>query len=373
MRVLLHINSLAVGGAERVLLKLASHWHGLGHDVLVVTQVPVEQDQLPVPPGVLRISTQTGRVSRHWLVALMSNVQRARRLRAVLREWQPDCIVAFLPTANVVALLAARGLGIPVVVGERMFPAFLGLGWLQRYARDRQYPHAAAVVVQTEESATWYHRTLALANLVVIPNGISLPLADQAPHVEPDSVLASSARVVLCIGRMAEPKQPEDAVQAFATAFADNPEWHLVLIGDGDKQPHVQAMIASSQLAERIHWIARAGNVATWYRRAQICVSVSAAEGFPNVLLEAMAMGCVPVAYDCSTGPREVIRDGINGYLVPVGDIASLSLRMQKLGMDEALRAQLAHAAQAVTDSHSDAAFYSRWDAVLAQVASAQR
>lgn len=48
----------------------------------------------------------------------------------MLQEWKHDRIVSFLPTANVVALFAARGLGIPVIVGERMFPAFLGLGWL---------------------------------------------------------------------------------------------------------------------------------------------------------------------------------------------------------------------------------------------------
>jgi glycosyltransferase involved in cell wall biosynthesis len=373
MRLLLHINSLAVGGAERVLLKLARHWHELGHDVMVVTQAPVEQDQLPVPAGVQRASTQTGGVSGHWLRALVRNAERSRRLRAVLQAWKPDRIISFLPTANVVALLAARGLGIPVIVGERMFPAFLALGWLQRCARDRQYPKAAVVVVQTEESASWYRQALALVNLVVIPNGISLPLDDQAPHIEPDDLLPSAACVVLTIGRMAEPKRPEDAVRAFAAAFADDPAWHLVLIGDGDKQSLVQVVIASTSLADRIHWIPRAGNVATWYQRAEMCVLVSGAEGFPNVLLEAMAMGCVPIAYDCSTGPREVIRDGINGFLVPVGDVSSLIERMRQLGTDDVLRGKLARSAKDVTDSHSDAAFYGRWDAVLTQVASAQR
>lgn len=80
MRLLLHINSLAVGGAERVLLKLASHWHGLGHEVMVVMQTPVEQDQLPVPAGIQRTSTRAGGISGRWLRALVRNVQRSQRL-----------------------------------------------------------------------------------------------------------------------------------------------------------------------------------------------------------------------------------------------------------------------------------------------------
>jgi len=373
MRLLLYINSLAMGGAERVLLKLASHWQRTGHEVIVVTQTPLEQDQLPVPAGIRRASTHTGGISGHWLRALVKNAQRVQRLRALLEQWQPDCVVSFLPTANVVALLAARRAHIPVIVGERMYPAFLGLGGLQRFARDRHYPGAAAVVVQTEESAAWYRDTLALANLVVIPNGIALPLEDHEPCVEPDSVLPPAAQVVLCIGRLAEPKRPEDAVQAFGLAFADHPAWHLVLIGDGDKQANVKAAIESSQMTNRVHWIPRTGNLATWYRRARMCVSVSSAEGFPNVLLEAMAMGCVPLAYNCSTGPRELIRDGVNGYLVPVGDVRSLSRRMKAMGADEALVAQLGGRARDVINTHSDAAFFRRWDAELEKAAPGQR
>ncbi len=378
MRLLLHINSLAMGGAERVLLKLAVHWQRAGHEVMLVTQTPLEQDQLVVPNGILRVSTQTGGISGHWLHALLQNSRRVLRLRAVFGQWQPDCVVSFLPTANVVALLAAGRVAagrrrIPVIVGERMYPAFLGLGRLQRFARDRWYPAAAVVVVQTEESAVWYRDRLTLENLAVIPNGINLPLEDHEPCVEPDSLLPADAKVVLCIGRLAEPKRPEDAVQAFAAAFAEHPAWHLVLIGEGDKQSHVLAAIKSTGLTSRVHWVSRAGNVATWYRRARFSVSVSGAEGFPNVLLESMAMGCVPLAYDCSTGPRELIRDGVNGYLVPVGDVALLSERMKLVGADEVLTAQLAENAKDVINTHGDTAFFRRWDAVLTTAVLGQR
>ena len=369
MRVLLYINSLGMGGAERVLLRLAAHWQRAGHTVLVVTQTPVSEDQLTPPAGVERLSTHSAGISGHWLSAVAQNIRRVSRLRGLLRRWQPDCVVSFLPTANVVALLAAGPLRIPVIVGERMFPAFLGLGRLQGMARDRVYSRAARVIVQTDKAAAWYRAKLGLVNLTVIPNGIALPLEKVPPHVDPSTVLPAEARVVLYVGRLAEPKLPEDAVLAFADTFADEPKWHLVIIGDGDKRSHLEHTIHQQGLADRIHCISRCGDLAPWYRRAGMFVSVSRVEGFPNVLLEAMALGCVPLAYDCPSGPAELIQQGENGFLVPVGDRTSLSRRMQQLAADDTLRARLSVRAQAVSTTFSEAAMLARWDAVLAQSA----
>ncbi|MBM4204711.1 MAG: glycosyltransferase [Gammaproteobacteria bacterium] len=86
MKVLLHINSLAVGGAEQTVAKLAGHWVRCGHQVSVVTQTPVAMDRLPVPPGVQRESTETAGVSSGFFSAVLRNTRRLFRLRWVIRR-----------------------------------------------------------------------------------------------------------------------------------------------------------------------------------------------------------------------------------------------------------------------------------------------
>ena len=191
MRMLLYINSLAIGGAEHTVLKLAGHWVREGHDVTVLTQTPLAGDQLPVPAGVRRESTQTAGLSRNSLHALWCNLRRLIRLRAAIRRLQPDVVIGFLPTANVLALLATRGLGLPAVVAERAWPGFLGLPPVQEFVRNRLYRRARHVVVQTAAGAAWYQARLGLDNLAIVPNGIRLPLPSRPPSIAVDTVAGS--------------------------------------------------------------------------------------------------------------------------------------------------------------------------------------
>lgn len=364
MHLLIYINSLAVGGAEHTAVKLATHWDASGHRVTLVTQTDVESDRFPVPTGVVRISTDTGGVSGSMWRAVRRNLRRFLRLRRVLRQERPDAIVTFLPTANVLGILASRGLGIPAIVTERAHPEELHLPPLQQVARDLCYARARAVVVQTEAGAQWYRRKLKLRNLVVIPNGISLPLPGRRPVVPVADVLPAQSKCVLFVGRLKNPKSPEAVVDAFVNAFRHDPEWHLVIIGDGDKKDLVKSRAQAGGVAARVHLPGSAGNVTDWYRRASIFVLASGSEGFPNALLEAMAHGVASIAWDCITGPGEIISDGENGFLLPVGEVAGLAERMLQLARDAALRERIANAGMQVLERYSDRKFLQRWDDV---------
>lgn len=267
-------------------------------------------------------------------------------------------MIGFLPTANVQALLACRGSGIPVIVAERAWPELLQLSPLQRMFRDRHYAQAHRVIVQTQEGADWYLQRLGLRNLAVIPNGITLPYANREPVIEVDSVVPRDAQVLLHVGRLAEPKSPEAVIAAFAEGLGSDPNWHCVVIGEGPKRPLIAEAIARTGLGARLHLIGEAGNLGGWYKRAAVAVSASRFEGFPNVLLEAMAHGVVCVAWNCKTEPAEIIREGENGFLVPVGDTHLLAQRLKALADDTALRHRLAEAAQRVTDEFSDTRFF---------------
>ncbi len=335
MKVLLHINSLAVGGAEVTVVKLAGHWVKQGHEVVILTQTTVESDRLQVPEGVLRLTTDTAGVSQSLFDGLSRNLRRLRRLRRMMRTLKPGMVIGFLPTANVQLLLAGIGLGIRTFVAERAYPEHLQLLPLQTIVRDVMYPRAAGVVVQTREGESWYQKRLSLRNTVVIPNGIALPIPQRLPPAPEDKVVPPDAKIILFIGRMAEPKCPEVAVEAFSDALADREEWHFVLIGSGDKQQLVSDAAGQGKLRRRVHVLPEAGNTAEWYERASIFVSVSRFEGFPNVLLEAMAHGVACVAWNCHPGPSEMIDDGVNGCLVPVNDVQAMSRTLRGLVEDQ--------------------------------------
>lgn len=365
MKLLLHINSLGVGGAETTVLKLAGHWVRQGHDVMVLTQTPVAADRLPVPDGVIRESTDTAGMSRRLVDVITRNLRRFLRLRAVIRRWRPDTVIGFLPTANVQVLLATIGLRTRSLVAERAWPGQLQLPPLQELVRDRVYPRADRVIVQTQQGADFYRQRLDLRNTVVIPNGIDLPLVERSPRVVPDDVLPGDQRVILFVGRLAEPKCPEAVVAAFAAAFRDRPEWRLVLIGSGRKKTEVVERIDAEGLGDRVHLVADAGNLAAWYRRAALFVAASRYEGFPNVLLEAMAHGLPCIAWNCPTGPSEIIQEGTNGLLVAVNDVSGLAESMRALADDPALCKRLGHAASDVLNRFSNRRFFASWDSLL--------
>ncbi|MCP5185820.1 MAG: glycosyltransferase [Pseudomonadales bacterium] len=365
MRLLLSINSLGAGGAERTVVKLAAHWLAQGHAVGVVTQASRSLDVLTLPVGVSRFTTDTGGISGHWLRAVVRNLRRVQRLRRVIRDFRPDGVVAFLPTANVVAVLACVGLSVPVIAAERMYPAHLGLGWLQRSVRDRAYARAAAVVVQTTRSAEWYRRTCLLSNVVVIPNGIALPLVVAEPAVEPSALIPGDRRLVLYVGRLVPEKQVDQALLAFVRALGNDERWTLAVLGDGPLVTGLRDMAGKALPPGRVVFVPRSGCMAAWYQRADVLLLTSRFEGFPNVLLEAMAHGCVPVAYDCDTGPAEIVRDGEDGELVPPNDVEALAGSLRRLSADADRLARMAAAATQVLERFGDARFFAAWDAVV--------
>ena len=152
---------------------------------------------------------------------------------------------------------------------------------------------------------------------------------------------------------------------AFVQGLRDCPDWHFVLIGEGAKRDTAIGVAQAAGLAHRVHALPAAGNTGDWYRRADVFVATSRNEGFPNVLLEAMAHGVVPVAWDCATGPSEMIRDGENGFLLPVGEVTGLAGRLRQLADDPALRAHLGSAATGVLETFSDQRFFVAWDEIV--------
>ena len=360
VKLLFFIPSLKCGGAERVSVMLCNHWAEHGWDVTLATfddgTVP---PFFPPAPGVRHVTLGLQRRSSGMTHSVLNNVRRVPRLRRFVAASRPDRIVSFIDGTNVLALLAAKGTGIPVVVSERVDPAQHPIPVPWRLLRRATYPWARAVVLQTRAAASYFPASWA-SRIAVIPN----PVARLAPSPPTESPEGRRRRIV-GIGRLERQKGFDLLIRAFAAIAPEHPRWELTILGEGPERETLGAAIARLGLAERISLPGATPDVAGVLRGADLFVLSSRYEGFPNVLCEAMACGLPVIAFDCRSGPAEIIRDGVDGLLVPAEDDVALAAAIARLAGDPEARRRLGARAVEVADRYSVERVASMWERVL--------
>ncbi len=363
MNVLLLVPSLCGGGAERVAANLANHWVRIGWTVSVATMAPPELDVYPLDPKVRRVDLGHGAPSPTPLHSAWASLARVRALRRVLREQRPDVAVSLMAPANLLmALGVPRGGPLRAAVGsEHTHPPLDPMSPLKERLRRLLYPRLDAVVALTADSAQWLRENVRVDRIDVIPNPVAWPLADLEPRVEPDTLLPPGRRLLLGVGRLHPVKGYDLVVDAFAAVASRHPDWTLAIVGDGEEHDRLAAQVRAYGLSGRVLLPGRIGSVAAWYRRADLFVSASHVEGFPNVLVEALAHEVPVVAVDCDTGPRDIVRDGVDGLLVPPGEPAALRDALDALMGDAPRREAMALRAGEARDRFSMDSVTRRW------------
>jgi glycosyltransferase involved in cell wall biosynthesis len=333
-RILLLISAMVEGGAERVAASLCSHWAQQGHEVVLMPTFSGRGScGYPLDPCV-RIEYLADKVGTTRKTTL-TGIRRLLALRRFMREFNPHVVVSFLSNVNIAAVLAGFGTGIPIIVSERSYPPRDKLRGVMRPLRRLCYGLAKCVVAQTRHTAQWISKNCPGAHAVVIPNPVSWPLTDSEPRLVPASVIATDRRVLLAAGRLSPEKGFDDLVTAFAMIASDYPLWDLVIVGEGPERGRLEALRTNLGLSYRIFLPGRAGNMTEWYERADIATLTSHYEGFPNMLIEAMAAGTPVVAMDCLTGPGDIVRHGEDGLLVPLESGISGLVQGFKILMDD--------------------------------------
>lgn len=360
MRLALVISSLGPGGAEKVLAGMAGWWAQRGHDVSLVTISDSSDDHWPLDPAVERVALGLASDSRSLPAALVANARRVHALRRALAQRRPDAAIAFMGSPSVVTLLATRGLGVPVVVSEHQLPSLPEAG-RRRWAMLRRftYPAARAVVVVTDESATWARRAARSRPVVAIPNPVAAP-AHPAGSDRPDG-----PPTIVGMGRLAPEKGFDLLVRAFARVAAERPEWRLAVHGEGPERWRLEALVAELGLAARVSLPGLLRDPAEAFAAATVFALSSRSEGFPNVLLEAMAHGVPVVAAAASGAIPQIVRDGVDGLLVPAGSVDVLAEGLARLMDDPSLRSSLASRAPEVVERYSVEGVMARWEDVI--------
>lgn len=354
MRLLLVISSLGPGGAERNASRMANFWAARGHAVSIVT-LAVGDDFYTLDRRVVRYKLDALTGSTGLLDALRRNVSRIGQLRETFRQLAPDVLISFLDQTNILVLLAARGLNVPVIVSERSDPAVRPLGRVWQMLRRATYARAECVVVQTARAAAYFRSSKKLRT-VVIPNSV------EPPSFNSFVGLAVPRPNVMGVGRFGPEKGFDLLIRAFAHVASDYPQWSLVLIGEGPMRGELERLALEQGIASRVRFLGNQREVITLLAQTDLYVLSSRFEGFPNALCEAMAIGRAVVSFDCPSGPGEIIQHGDDGLLVPPEDVAALAETIKRLMGDASLRSRLGRRARDIVLRFGIDDVMARWE-----------
>jgi glycosyltransferase involved in cell wall biosynthesis len=197
---------------------------------------------------------------------------------------------------------------------------------------------------------------------VVVPNPVTLSR----------QLGASSRRTVVAVGHLVPLKGFDLLIEGFARCASPHSDWRLIIWGEGPERERLLALAQARGIAQRLELPGRSATPGAWLETAGIFVLASRHEGFPNVLVEAMAAGLSVIATDCPAGgPRAMISDGVDGMLVPNEDVAALARSLDRLMADEGARAAMGEAAARSAERFSLPRIMGQWTTLVEQAASA--
>lgn len=353
-KILIVINSLRGGGAERVVSNLSLSLIGQGNAVTVVTLNDQSDDFYTLAAGVKRISISAScKKNKGALSKILA-------LRAVVKQEQPSSVLSMMTVPSILTLLACVGIKCKVVISERNHPPKKPTPLHWRLLRAALYRFCDSAVVLTEDTAKWM-RAAGCRDVHVVPVTVSLPLPELMPIVKVEGFIESTDFVLLSVGRLDYQKGFDLLLIAFSKITKELPAAKLVILGEGSERGKLEAMVRTLGIDSSVILPGRAGNISDWYARAQIFVFSSRFEGFGNVLVEAMASGCTCVSFDCDVGPRDVIEQGVDGFLVEAENVSAMASQLSLLYHDSLLRKKLGDNARLKGARFSEGRIMSRW------------
>ena len=278
-----------------------------------------------------------------------ADMRRLARLRAALRRFAPHVLHTILSSGNSYGRLAALGLGIPVVIAaERVVTPCRAWQVMVERALDRV---TDAYLVNCEAIAAWQveRKRLPREKIEVIPNGIDLgrlpPFSLDRRGARSAAGLQRDRRLVAGVGRLDAQKDFPTFLRAAAMIAAEVPDVDFLVVGEGGERAALEALARRLGLGARVVFTGLRHDVPRLLAAVDVLVLTSLYEGFPNVLLEAMATGAVAVATDVG-GCRELVTSGETGVLVPPRAPAAVAAAVGRVLRDPALARRLATAAR---------------------------
>lgn len=362
MKITLVISGLSCGGAERVLVSIAKGFIQSGHSVAVITLSEKNSDFYKLPLGCTRIALGVMSESMGLMEAVKSNIERINVLRKAVDNTTPDVVISFLRITNITTILALLGRKYPLIVTEHNDLKVFSYGMLWETLGRLTYP-LCSCVVSVSQGVDLNFSSLPKSKRAVIYNPILVEDNGQVDELPTEVNLQKN--LLVSMGRLTKQKRFDLLLQAFAEIAPQYPDWQMLILGRGELRKQLSQMRDDLGLSGQVIFTGALSNPFAVLKQAKLFVMASENEGFPMAHGEALACGLPVVCTDCPSGPSEMVRQGIDGLLVPNRDITALATAMAGLMSDKPHRQKLSTKAPEVLERFGLDAIVAEWEVLI--------
>lgn len=343
------------GGAERQITLLANVMAKRGHVVHFIVLAEFCK-RYPIHDNVIiHDLTYAEHNSIHPIIG------RYRALKGVLKEICPDITIHYNLQSAYFTLIMPRKVYRKSIYSERGDPYDKEYSGLLGIIRDLTIGRMDGLVFQSEGARDFFSQNVR-AKSVVIHNSVEVPV-DEFPLPQ------SREKTIVSAGRLHEQKNFALLIDAFAKISMDFPDYKLVIYGDGKLRGTLQGKIHNYQLDSRIYLKPACKDLWNRIYNASLFVLSSDYEGMPNALMEAMALGIPSISTDCRPGgARTLIKDGVNGFVVPRMDVQSLAEKMRYVLEHPDIAETISKGGREIAYTHDEKSTFDKWEDFLCRL-----
>ncbi len=306
LKILFCIGSLEKGGAERVISNLANSFVE-NNEIYIVTTI--NKVQYEINKNVKLYSIEDNSTD-----SKVSKIKKTKKLYKIIKEINPNVIVSFLREPTFRILILRKIINIPIIVSVRNDPKVEYKDIKNKLLMRLLYPLADGFVFQTEEAKAFFSKKIQKRS-TIIPNPI------KREFIERQLYEGKREKTIVTVGRLEEQKNQELLIDAFYDINKEIDDYKLIIYGEGSLRNKLEEKIKIYKMLDKIYLPGIVDNVPEKIEKAKLFVLSSNFEGMPNALMEAMALGLPCISTDCPCGgPKYLINNNVNGYLVNVND-----------------------------------------------------
>ncbi len=329
MKIVFCLASLGSGGAERVVSLLANKMSNDGHEVQVIC-LKVNEVYYQLHEKVKVVMA----MEKSW-----NRFSELFWLRRYLKREKPNVVIPFTEGVYCFTIASLLGTGIPVIASERLDPS--AMTWKRNLLKRVLLPYADWLVVQTQTIKDYFPKKIQ-EKTSVIYNPVNDEVFKESETGITNPLELKSNRII-SVARLFPQKNQEMMIRAFAKIADVFPDWQLVIFGEGPLRDSLRLLIDSLQLTDRILLPGRTEHVIDELRKSKLFCLSSDYEGMSNSMIEAICVG-LPIVSTRVSGTDELIKNGVNGFLVEIGDETGMALALKRLMQNEELMKQIGEA-----------------------------